>query len=83
MKEEVKILKYKANYSGLSKKLSSESPKLYNAVLMYIRLMELKGRGMKMLKKGKPHSKGTKITFIPVESEEEYSSEIEKIFLRK
>lgn len=61
MKEEVKILKYKANYSGLSKKLSFESPKLYNAVLMYIRLMELKGRGMRMLKKENHIQKGRKL----------------------
>ncbi|KAI4438731.1 hypothetical protein FMM80_00045 [Schaedlerella arabinosiphila] len=79
MKGKLRILKYQAGYPGLNKKLSIEKPRAYKAAIIHIRLTELQEKGMKILKTGKPNSGGTQITFIPVESAEEYKLELKKI----
>lgn len=79
MNEKIRILEYQATYPGLNKKISVENQKAYKIALICIRLTELQEKGMKILKTGKPNSGGTQITFIPVKSEEEYQSELEKI----
>lgn len=79
MKGQVRILKYQAGYPGLNKKLYTGNPKAYQVALIHIRLEELQGRGMKILKASKPNSDGTQITFVPLESAEEYKEELERI----
>lgn len=79
--KEARVIKYQSGYPGLSKKLFTENPQVYRVALIYIRLDELQERGAKILKVGKPNFGGTQITFVPVESVEEYRSELERIIL--
>lgn len=77
--KEARVIRYQAGYSWLNKKLFTDKPQVYKTALIYIRLEELQGRGAKVLKMGKPNLGRTQITFVPVESAEEYQSEMEKI----
>ena len=79
--KEARVLKYQAIYQGLNKRFFTEKPQAYKVALIHIRLEELQNRGAKMLKKGRPNSGGTQITFAPVESAKEYQSELERIVL--
>lgn len=77
--KEARVIRYQSGYSWLNKKFFAEKPKAYKVALIYIRLEELQEKGAKVLKIGKPNSRGTQITFAPVESVEEYQSELERI----
>ncbi|MEZ3435714.1 MAG: hypothetical protein K1W34_14065 [Lachnospiraceae bacterium] len=77
--KEARVIKYQSGYPRLNKKLFTEKTQVYKVALIYIRLDELQERGAKVLKIGKPNFGGTQITFAPVESAEEYQSELKKI----
>ena len=77
--KEARVIRYQSGYPGLNKKFFSESPQAYKVALIHIRLDELQERCAKVVKIGKPNFSGTQITFAPVESAEEYRSEMEKI----
>lgn len=77
--KKARVIRYQTGYPWLNKKLFTEKPQVYKVALIHIRLGELQERCAKVLKIGKPNFGGTQITFAPVESAEEYQSEMEKI----
>lgn len=74
-----KIIRCQLTYTGLTKKEYEKNPKLFETIVIYIRLDELQEKGMYMKKRNKPTRFGTAITFEPVRSQEEYKTELEKI----
>ena len=75
----VTILKYQMTYSGMTKKLYEEKPRIYQVALIDIRLHELQKKGCYVQKINKPNRNGTSITFTQAKTAEEYQQELQKI----
>lgn len=79
MENGIKLKSYQINFLKLKKKVYEENKKLYDISINVIRFNELQKRAGKMEKLGKPSTSGTKITFEPVQTVEEYEEELKRI----
>lgn len=60
------------NFTRLTKKLQGKEPDFYAKAVILVRLQELQEHFAYMVKCNKANSSGTKITFVPIRSVEEY-----------
>lgn len=72
-------MKYQIAFPGMTKKVFDEKNRIYQITAVSIRLDELQEKGAYLVKMGKPAKNGTKMTFAPVRSAEEYEVEMQKI----
>lgn len=79
MEDRIKLKSYQINYKILKKKIYEENKRPYDIAINQIRLHELQECMGKMKKLGKPSQSGTKITFEPVQTIEEYEKELKQI----
>ncbi len=79
MEDRIKLKSYQINFKELKKKIYEENKRIYDIVINTIRLYELQVHTGKMKKLGKPSTSGTKITFEPVQTVEEYEEELKQI----
>ena len=79
MENGIKLKSYKINFLKLKKKVYEENKRLYDISINVIRFKELQEHAGKMKKLGKPSTSGTKITFEPVQTVEEYEEELKRI----
>lgn len=79
MENGIKLKSYQINFVKLKKKIYEEEKRLYDITINVIRFNELQKHAGKMKKLGKPSTSGTKITFEPVQTVEEYEEELKRI----
>lgn len=79
IEEKITIIKYQIAFPGMTKKVFDEKNRIYQITAVSIRLDELQEKGAYLVKMGKPAKNGTKMTFAPVRSAEEYEVEMQKI----
>lgn len=79
MENGIKLKEYQINFVKLKKKIYEEDKRRYDIAINVIRFNELQERAGKMKKLGKPSTRGTKITFEPVQTVEEYEEELKQI----
>ena len=73
------IIKYQVCFTRLTKRLQEFNPIFYDRAIIQVRLQELQEEFSYMVKCNKAHSSGTKITFVPVRSVEEYKDKLREI----
>ena len=73
------ILTYQLQYENLTKKVYEQNPLLYARAIICLRFKELKEHYSYMVKQGKPRKSGTKITFKPIETEEDVDREFDRL----
>lgn len=73
------VLKYQVCFKKLTKKFLEEDPDFYAKAVIILRLEELHEKCAYMVKCNKANSSGTKITFAPVRSVEEYTDKLNEI----
>lgn len=76
---EMRVIKYQMNYRYLNKKMYETNRKLYDQVLILLRLSNLQNKCAYMVRANKPRTSGTKVTFAVVENTEQYRKEIQKL----
>lgn len=79
MEDRIKLKSYQMNFKELKKKIYEKNKRIYDIAINTIRLHELQVHTGKMKKLGKPSTSGTKITFEPVQTIEEYEKELKQI----
>lgn len=73
------IIKYQVCFTKLTKKVQDKDPDFYAKTLIVLRLEELQEKLSYMVKCNKANSSGTKITFAPIRSVEEYTDKLREI----
>ena len=76
---EMTIIKYQKKYRQLHTSMYETNRGLYDKILLLVRADELRNRCAYMTRANKPMSSGTKVTFAPVETPEQYDEEVKKI----
>lgn len=61
------------------KKVFDQDPLLYAQAVICLRFKELKEHYSYMVKQGKPRKSGTKITFKPIDTEEDVDREFDRL----
>lgn len=76
---DMRVLKYEFINTKMNKKLFEENEALYNKLIIFIRIDEMNGKRAYLMKIGKPTKNGTKFTFKPCETYEEWEREFKRL----
>lgn len=76
---DVRVQKYQLLFPGLTKKLFESNLKVYNAAVIDIRVHELRDKLAYMSKIGKATKNGTRMTFVTVNTPEEFVKKADEV----
>lgn len=76
---EARVLKYAFINPKMNKKLFEENRKIYDKVMIFIRIDELNNKCAYLVKTNKPTKNGTKFTFKTCETYDEWEREFDRL----
>lgn len=76
---DVRVLKYEFINPKMNKKLFEENRKIYDKLIIFIRVDELNNKCAYLVKVNKPNRSGTKFTFKPCETHDEWEREFDRL----